>query len=66
MDMSTKNWKDTNMPTKKQFEAYKEVQYRGNWNMIMDSRMAAMEAGLSDEVYWNIIHNYAQLKEIYG
>ena len=54
------------MPTKKQFEAYKEVQYRGNWNMIMDSRMAAMEAGLSDEVYWNIIHNYAQLKEIYG
>ena len=66
MNMSTKNWKDNNMHTKKQFEAYKEVQYRGNWNMIMDSRMAAMEAGLSDEVYWNIIHNYAQLKEIYG
>ena len=46
------------MPTKEQFEAYVKVQRSGKYNMIMDWRAAAKEAGLDSMTYMIIISYY--------
>ena len=53
------------MPTKEQFEAYVKVQRSGKYNMVMDGRAAAREAGLDIITYMSIISNYSSLKKLY-
>ena len=53
------------MPTKEQFEAYVKVQRSGKYNMIMDWRVAAKEAGLDSMTYMIIISYYSDLKKLY-
>ena len=54
------------MPTKEQFEAYVKVQRSGKYNMIMDWRAAAKEAGLDSMTYMIIISYYSDLKKLYA
>ena len=49
------------MPTKEQFEAYVKVQQSGRWNMFMNAREAAKEAGLDLDTYFAVIKNYSKL-----
>lgn len=49
------------MPTREQFEAYVKVQRSGRWNMIMDAKNAAREAGLDLDIYFAVIKNYSKL-----
>ena len=49
------------MPTKEQFEAYVKVQHSGRWNMFMNAREAAKEAGLDLDTYFAVIKNYSKL-----
>ena len=49
------------MPTKEQFLAYKKVQASGKYNMLMDAKAAAAEAGLDMKTYHLIILNYEHL-----
>lgn len=49
------------MPTREQFEAYVEVQNSGRWNMIMDAKEAAHDAGLDLATYFEVIKNYSKL-----
>lgn len=54
------------MPTKEQFERYKEVQHSGIYNMLTQWVLAAHDARLDEETYWKIITNYKELSEQYG
>ena len=49
------------MPTREQFEAYVKVQQSGRWNMLMNAREAAKEAGLDLDTYLAMIKNYSKL-----
>ncbi len=53
------------MPTKEEFMAYEAVRKRGNWNMFMEGRQAAAEAGLDFETYTKILFNYSELAKKY-
>ena len=54
------------MPTKEEFESYKEVQKTGMFNMVTQWFLAAHYANLDQETYWQIIKNYNALAEKYG
>jgi hypothetical protein len=49
------------MPNKEQFEAYVKVQQSGRWNMFMDAKEAAKEAGLDLDTYFEVLTNYSFL-----
>ena len=53
------------MPTREQFEAYVKVQRSGRWNMIMDAKNVAREAGLDLDTYFEVIMNYSKLAAKY-
>lgn len=53
------------MPTKEQFEAYVKVQQSGRWNMLMNAREAAKEAGLDLNTYFGVLKNYSTLAAKY-
>lgn len=53
------------MPTKEQFEAYVKVQQSGRWNMFMNAREAAKEAGLGLDTYFEVLKNYSTLAAKY-
>lgn len=48
------------------FNRYREVQYDGAWNMMMDWPEAAADAELSPVSYWTILNNYSDLARHYG
>jgi hypothetical protein len=52
--------------TKGMFNRYRQVQYNGDWNMMMDWEEAANDAELAPPAYWSIINNYSQLADHYG
>ena len=52
--------------TKAMFNRYREVQYDGAWNMMMDWEEAANDAELSPVSYWTILNNYSDLARHYG
>lgn len=52
--------------TREMFNNYRQVQYDGAWNMIMDWEEAANDAQLAPPAYWSIINNYEKLAEHYG
>ena len=52
--------------TKAMFNRYREVQYDGAWNMMMDWPEAAADAELSPVSYWTILNNYSDLARHYG
>ena len=58
--------KSTILITKDMFNRYREVQYNGAWNMMMDWKEAANDAELAPPAYWSIINNYELLAEHYG
>lgn len=43
------------------FAEYERVRKSGHWNMIMNTREAAEEAGLSIDTYMGVLKNYAAL-----
>lgn len=53
------------MPTREQFEAYVEVQNSGRWNMLMNAKEAAHDAGLDLATYFDVIKNYSSLVDKY-
>lgn len=52
------------MITKKQFEAYLNVQFQGNYNMLDPRAMAA--SGLKEEEYIEIMEKYGELTKKYS
>jgi hypothetical protein len=50
--------------SKKQFNAYREVQFGGEYNMF--SAHAEAATGLEHEEYMYVIDNYEKLELIYG
>lgn len=46
------------MPTKEEFEAFEKVRRSGKWNMFMDAKNAAIDAGLSPDRYKLVLMNY--------
>lgn len=51
--------------TKEQFMAYRKVQESGKYNMFMEAKKAAQEAGLPYDVYMDILWNYTVLYNTY-
>ena len=51
--------------TKEQFMAYRKVQASGKYNMFMEAKQAAQEAGLPYDVYMDILWNYTVLYNTY-
>ena len=54
---------ETDLPTKKQFEAFERVRKEGSHNMF-DSR-AIDASGLSRDVFMKVLKNYTALMEKY-
>lgn len=52
--------------TRQEFQAYKEVQMSGIYNMMMEQVYARQEAGLDEDTYEAILLNYSELEEKYG
>lgn len=48
------------------FLKYEAVRQSGKYNMIMDAAQAMIEADLTKDEYFYVIHNYSDLKERYG
>lgn len=53
------------MPTKEEFMAFEAVRKQGNWNMFMEGRQAAAEAGFDFGTYTTILFNYSELAKKY-
>ena len=51
--------------TKKNFKDYERVRCGGRWNMIVNAREAAMDAGLHLDTYMGVLSNYSALMEKY-
>lgn len=53
--------------TKAEFDAYRRVQFRGRYNMVMEASAAMRSARLDHGTYWFIVNNYEALqKAFYG
>ena len=52
--------------TREMFNRYREVQFDGAWNMMMDWEEAANDAELSPVSYWTILENYKELLGKFG
>ncbi len=52
--------------TKAMFNRYRDVQMRGDWNMMMDWAEAADDANLAPQSYWTIINNYSEIAKEFG
>jgi hypothetical protein len=52
--------------TKEMFDAFNKVRENGKYNMIMNAKEAAEDAGLSMDDYWIIIKNYTELNKKFG
>lgn len=52
--------------TEEEFMAYERVRVTGDFNMITQSKWAAISAGLTLERYWAVLGNYGKARELYG
>lgn len=51
--------------TAAEFAAYRRVQKRGRFNMIMEASAAMRSAKLDSGTYWFIINNFSALKRFF-
>ena len=53
-------WLNKKMVTKEKFEAYRKIQLRGNYNMVMDAEIVRKKMGIPITEYVDILKNYGK------
>lgn len=51
--------------TKAEFDAYRKVQFKGRFNMVMEASSAMRSARLDSGTYWFIVNNYEALQNAF-